>query len=208
MKLLVLAHPRSGSTFIQLVLSKVYGVKHVPEPFTENDPSRYEDVILNLEQDDDYIIKIQSHNFFKLDKRRLNFKMFDRICVSERRDKTLSCISTYWAAMTNKWDYNINETVPAMRPFVVDKSFVQQFIRYLHEFNNAIEYLNENSISYTHLMFEDINLDDERDGTDIICRKLNVSPQPIKILKRKSFLNYLDYCLNYEEVHNLLNEYR
>lgn len=208
MKILIFAHTRSGSSLLQQIVASAFNLEDRQEPFTYymNDTAMYSTVIDSLEQTDNYVIKLQAHNMTLLDVCMLNFKLFDKIYITERKDKALACISNHWALQTNKWSYRDNESINELTPFHVGRAEVMNFSYTLKVFNDTITYLRDRQITYEHIILEDIESNDVNISVQLICKKIGLDYASIAVNHRKSFLDYANYCVNYDQVKKWMAE--
>ena len=197
MKICILSHPRSGSSYIQQLLALYYNLENLEEVFTNMSVT---DGIQHLSVTDDFIVKIICHNLPELNLNDLNLHTYDKIVVVERKNLLETFISWAAAQHTNRWYKN-----KQAEQFTLDKRTFVKNSHHMNYFWQMKDFLTNNNIIFDHVYYEDIEQDIVKCFID-----MNLDPTKAADLPTKWETSVWDYrtdCLNYNKVDKWVTDY-
>jgi len=204
-KILIFGMPRSGTTFLQIDLVRVFKCTSYKEPFTDQvyrnsigDPYEWaknlsSGVVKVLAQDLDYV------DLLKL----INIGQFDSVIVTQRKNIADICISLYYAEqLTGIYHYDYQPVLSDIVPFKVTRQFIDDFLVIYKYYVDMLKQIKIQQIPHTVFDY-DLYLAGEvqiiQNTEFSLAKQSNVIGMPVR-----SNILYSQVCLNYTEVSEII----
>lgn len=196
MKVLIISHPRSGSSSFARALAGLLQLESLEEFFTDNPNKTFNDLI----DKENYVLKLQTHNFYNtLNFDDIKFSEFDYVFVTERKNKVDGLCSYALAQNKKKW-----QNIENVEPFKVTLIQLIDWIKIIKKFNEIVEKIKVLNIPYKHVWYEDIAAGDVVEYTASLIKHNKIEDV---VLYKKSNIDYSNSCLNYSEIENKMKKY-
>ena len=204
MKILIFGLPRSGTTFLQSLLSRALNIKNYSEEICSP-------FIVNKKDTDLYEwVRVLDHGIFKvlsigLDQfdiiKMINIGNFDSVIVTQRKNLTDSCISLFYAEqIIHQYHHKRKFKSEKIDKFVCPTEFTHEWLvqtqLYNHVLKNISNYIIFDYDKYIAGGMQIIN------GVKICLT--NEADWDLNTVSTN--LPYNELCLNYKEIEGIINE--
>lgn len=132
MRILIFGHARSGSSVLQGYLSAKFSLRNLQEPFTHNSDR---ELLIRLNEEDQFIAKITSGNFFFWNMSEIDLSIYDQVWVTERANKTDVLASVYISAHTGNYEKQEKQKFSLSNQFLLRW---QKEMLYFYQFRQMI----------------------------------------------------------------------
>ena len=203
-----MAMPRSGTHVVQKIISWMFGIPNLQEPF--NDTTLGFDPINSVCHINPYtwtagvkqgVFKLLAQNLNYIDtKKLLSVGKIDHSILMERSNHADCCVSTYYAIITGK--YHHDHPIKGER-FECPVEYVRRWLKHYYRFQAAKECLVSSGKPYSIVNYEDFVLD----KIQHVAGHLIQSSKAIKNAQVKTISTNLPYdqlCVNYQQVQELI----
>jgi hypothetical protein len=205
MKILVFGMPRTGSTIIQQYLVQYYKIDNYVEPYTKEFIEEIEDIYQWTSDLSNVIVKLLSVNLDRIDfKKLINTANFNFVVLPIRKNLTDSCVSFYYAALTNQYHHTRVPDHNTMPTFTCPIDYATNWLEYYKQYQSMVTFLKDTKIS----CFE-IDYDDYLNNVPLKINDERIERRNIKSLLENTVKSNLDYktlCLNYYEIEKIIYE--
>lgn len=147
MKIMIFGHARSGSSALQKYLSETKNLTDLDEPLTD---STDREILNMLKEQDDYVAKITSGNFFFWDMGEIDLSVYDQVWITERTNKTDVLASVYIAAATG--NYGKQEK----QKFTIPQTFLTRWQGEMQYFYQYRKIIRESRSQLVHVTYDEI----------------------------------------------------
>ena len=206
MKIMIYAHPRSGSSIFGHIVSRIFNVEWMREPFTAA-PGNYGQT-LDYIRDNNVAFKVQCFNFNFFERADIDYKSLDRVYITERLNKTDAVVSHFIASINNTWAYQTADPLLQIREFHVPFQFVEMYQLYIKHFQETMYWFYDKHIPYEILYYEDFVKPSIAETAKAIAAQIGETTDITEAKIRHSGIDYKHYCTNYDQITQQLEDLR
>jgi hypothetical protein len=206
-KILVFACPRTGSTIIQQILTNLFNIPNLIEPYNSPalgfNPRHFKGRSADLYQwtraQETGVMKLLAVNldYVNVDE-LMQVGRFDRVVIIERKNLVDCCVSLALAEQTARYHYHPGESFD-VAPFKCDAEFVVNWASMYQKYLTALKIIKNSNVPYDTVCYEDF-----MNGK--VQYVAGVPLENVSLFKDTVSLEfpYQQLCLNYSKVEKRL----